>query len=245
MLVCFIKNEPRNEKRSLIMTVTKQIERNMQKIKNFHAKAESLIEEIFSLQKKMGLAPKQNGVKVKSKAKPEKARAGREGGVNKSELIRTYFEKHGKDTRPRDVIEALKKDGVEVGAALVSIVKSKIGGTTATKKVSLKTTKEKPTTVVAKAKKGSDLPLPAVCLDVLYKNKDGLKLGDLANKVEEAGYKYGGDKGHKGLVQNVYQCLYSLSKEKTHPGFEGTDPVVLHDESSKRYMLNPKAKRSA
>jgi hypothetical protein len=82
-------------------------------------------------------------------------------------------------------------------------------------------------------------------LDVLSKNKDGLKLGDLANKVEEAGYKYGGEKGHKGLVQNVYQCLYGLSKEKSHPGFEGTDPVVLHDESSKRYMLNPKAKRSA
>ena len=221
------------------MTVAKQIERNVEKIKGFHAKTETLLKEIFSLQKK--IAPKQ-GKPVTMAPKAKKARAGRDGGLNKSELIRAYFEKHGKDSRPRDVIEALKKDGVEVGAALVSIVKNKIGGTVTTaKKVPLK--KESP--VKAKKKSGSDLPLPAVCLDVLSKNKDGLKLGDLANKVEEAGYKYGGDKGHKGLVQNVYQCLYSLSKEKAHPGFEGTDPVVLHDESSKRYTLNPKAKRSA
>jgi hypothetical protein len=222
------------------MIVAKQIERNVEKIKGFHAKTETLLKEIFSLQKK--IATKQ-AKPVAIVPKSKKARAGRDGGVNKSELIRAYFEKHGKDSRPRDVIEALKKDGIEVGAALVSIVKTKIGGSaTVAKKVPMKT-KE----VSTKAKKtgSSDLPLPAVCLDVLTKNKDGLKLGDVANKVEEAGYKYGGDKGHKGLVQNVYQCLYSLSKEKTHPGFEGTDPVVLHNESSKRYTLNPKAKRSA
>lgn len=220
------------------MTVAKQIERNVQKIKAFHAKTDNLLKEIFSLQKKI-TTKQAKSVVIAPKSK--KARAGRDGGVNKSELIRAYFEKHGKDSRPRDVIEALKKDGIEVGAALVSIVKSKIGGTVS-KKVSLKT---KATKVRTKKTGGSDLPLPAVCLDVLSKNKDGLKLGDLANKVEEAGYKYGGDKGHKGLVQNVYQCLYGLAKEKTHPGFEGTDPVVLHDESSKRYTLNPKAKRSA
>ena len=228
------------------MTVTKQIERNVERIKSLHAKTETLIKEIFSLQKKMVSTPNASKVKVAGMTKPEKAgkaRAGRGGGVNKSELIRAYFEKHGKDSRPRDVIEYLGKDGVEVGAALVSIIKTKLGAAPS-KKVSLKT---KESTAVAKSKKssGSDLPLPAVCLEVLSKNKDGLKLGDLANKVEEAGYKYGGDKGHKGLVQNVYQCLYSLSKEKNHPGFEGTDPVVLHDETSKRYMLNPKAKRSA
>jgi hypothetical protein len=227
------------------MTVTKQIERNVEKIKSLHAKTETLIKEIFSLQKKMVSTPNGSSkAKVAMTTKPEKAgkaRAGRGGGVNKSELIRAYFEKHGKDSRPRDVIEYLGKDGVEVGAALVSIIKTKLGAAPS-KKVSLKT-KESP--AVSKSKKGSDLPLPAVCLEVLSKNKDGLKLGDLANKVEEAGYKYGGDKGHKGLVQNVYQCLYSLSKEKSHPGFEGTDPVVLHDETSKRYVLNPKAKRSA
>lgn len=245
MLVCFEKKEPRKIG-SLIMTVTKQIERNVEKIKSLHAKTETLIKEIFSLQKKMVSTPNGSKVKVAGMTKPEKAgkagkaRAGRGGGVNKSELIRAYFEKHGKDSRPRDVIEYLGKEGVEVGAALVSIIKTKLGAAPS-KKVSLKT-KESP---AAKSKKGSDLPLPAVCLEVLSKNKDGLKLGDLANKVEEAGYKYGGDKGHKGLVQNVYQCLYSLSKEKSHPGFEGTDPVVLHDETSKRYVLNPKAKRSA
>lgn len=222
------------------MTTTKQIERNMEKIKTCHEKTEALIKEIFSLQKKLTLTPK--SVKAVKKAVPTavKARAGREGGVNRSQLIRDYFEKHGKDSRPRDVIEALKKSGVEVGAALVSIIKNKLGGKRVAK-AEKKVLKAKKMI----AKKGSDLPLPAVCLDVLSKNKDGLKLGDLATKVEEAGYKYGGDKGHKGLVQNVYQCLYGLSKEKHHPGFEGTDPVVLHDETSKRYTLNPNAKRSA
>jgi len=220
------------------MTATKQIERNMEKIKTFHEKTESLIKEIFSLQKKLSLKPK--AVKPKAAKATVKTRAGRAGGVNKSELIRSYFEKHGKDSRPRDVIEALKNEGFEVGAALVSIIKNKLGGKRAAKaeKKVLKAKK-------VAAKKGSDLPLPAVCLDVLSRNKEGLKLGDLATKVAEAGYKYGGDKGHKGLVQNVYQCLYGLAKEKHHPGFEGTDPVVLHDETSKRYTLNPNAKRSA
>lgn len=229
------------------MTITKKIERNMQKIQNFHAKTESLMKEIFGLQKKLVVTPAKatktvaKVVKAKKAKVTTKARSGRDGGPNRSELIRAYFEKHGVDSRPRDVIEAIKKaENVDVAPALVSIIKHKLGGPTA-KKVAVKT-KVKAT---KKTKTNSDLPLPAVCLDVLSKNKDGLKLGDLANKVVEAGYKYGGDKGHKGLVQNVYQCLYSLSKEKHHPGFEGTDPVILHDETSKRYMLNPKAKRSA
>ena len=223
------------------MTIAKQIEKKVVKIQNLNAKTDNLLKEIFGLQKKLVIKPKAV-VKTKvtvAKAKVTKVRSGRDGVTNRSELIRAYFEKNGLESRPRDVIEAIKKsNNVDVAPALVSIIKHKLGGSA--KKVVK--TKAK---VATKPKSNSDLPLPAVCLDVLSKNKDGLKLGDLANKVVEAGYKYGGEKGHKGLVQNVYQCLYSLSKEKHHPGFEGTDPVVLHDETSKRYMLNPKAKKSA
>lgn len=221
------------------MTVEKKIENNIRKIHSYHAKTEGLLKEVFGLQKKLTLK-KVSPAKV-VKIKPEiKVRAGKNGGPNKSQLVRSYFEKHGLDVRPKDVIEAIKKaEKIEVEPALVSIIKKKLGGA---KKVKAKTASK---TKVSVAKTSSVLPLRAICLEVLGKNKDGLKLGDLANKVVEAGYKYGGEKGHKGVVQNVFQCLYSLSKEKHHPGFEGTNPVVFHDESSKRYSLNPNAKRSA
>lgn len=218
---------------------TKQLERTIARIKDYHSKAESLIGEIFSSHKPEKVDQKATP-KAQVKTGTEKSRAGRDGGPNRSELIRAYFKKYGTDARPRDVIESLKKEGVEVAPALVSIVKSKLNG-------GVKVSSKKEKTVIkktAKVVKSGD-PLPAVVQTVLDKNKDGLKLADLTTKVEEAGYQYGGKKGHDGLKQNVYQCLYSLCKEKHHPGFEGTDPVVLHDETSKRYMLNPKAKRSA
>lgn len=219
---------------------TKQLERTIARIKDFHTKTESLINEIFGAKKAEAKAAKPK-VKAKVEVKARKTRAGREGGPNRSQLIRAYFEKHGMDSRPRDVIEALKKDGIVVAPALVSIVKHKLNG--GAKEVSKKTKVVKTKASVA-AKKSGD-PLPAVVQAVLEKNKDGLKLGDLTDKVKEAGYQYHGKKGDEGLKQNVFQCLYSLSKEKHHPGFEGTDPVVYRDKTSKRYMLNPKAKRSA
>jgi hypothetical protein len=219
---------------------TKQLERTIARIKDFHLKTENLINEIFGSTKTEAKA-KPAKAKVELK-KSEKVRAGRDGGLNRSELIRAYFEKHGMDSRPRDVIEALKKEGVVVAPALVSIIKHKMNG--GAKSVVKKTKVEKATKAAATKKTSGD-PLPAVVQAVLEKNKDGLKLGDLTNKVKEAGYQYHGKKGDEGLKQNVFQCLYSLSKEKHHPGFEGTDPVVYRDKTSKRYMLNPKAKRSA
>jgi len=229
------------------MTVEKQIERNIEKVHNYHVKTESLINEIFGLQKKLSLkkvsTAKTVGKIVKITPQKEiKVRAGRNGGPNKSQLVRSYFEKCGLDSRPKDIIEAIKKaESIDVDPALVSIVKKKLGGVKKTIKAKTPVAK----TVLPTKTTVSALPLRAICLEVLCKNKDGLKLGDLANKVVEAGYKYGGEKGHKGVVQNVFQCLYSLSKEKHHPGFDGTDPVVFHDETSKRYTLNPNAKRSA
>lgn len=219
---------------------TKQLERTIARIKDFHSKTENLINEIVGVAKKTEVKAVKPKAKVEVK-KVEKARAGRDGGLNRSELIRSYFEKHGMDSRPRDVIEALKKDGIVVAPALVSIIKHKMNGGSKAVVKKEKVVKATKTT----AKKTSGDPLPAVVQAVLEKNKDGLKLGDLTNKVKEAGYQYHGKKGDEGLKQNVFQCLYSLSKEKHHPGFEGTDPVVYRDKTSKRYILNPKAKRSA
>jgi hypothetical protein len=224
--------------RETMEMTTKQLERTIARIKDFHTKTEGLINEIFGAKKLEAKATKPTKAKVEVKAR--KARAGREGGPNRSQLIRAYFEKHGMDSRPRDVIEALKKDGIVVAPALVSIVKHKLNGGAKTVVKKTKVLKTKASVV----RKSGD-PLPAVVQSVLEKNRDGLKLSDLTDKVKEAGYQYHGKKGDDGLKQNVFQCLYSLSKEKHHPGFEGTDPVVYRDKTSKRYMLNPKAKRSA
>jgi hypothetical protein len=49
------------------------------------------------------------------------------GEVNKSELVRSYFKKHGTDVRNKEVIEGIKKEsGIEVAASMVSFIKSKL-----------------------------------------------------------------------------------------------------------------------
>lgn len=60
-----------------------------------------------------------------SETEPVKAESN--GEVNKSELVRSYFKKHGIDSRNKDVIEGIKKEsGVEVAASMVSFIKSKL-----------------------------------------------------------------------------------------------------------------------
>ena len=168
-----------------------------------------------------------------------KIRKGWKGGVNKSQLIRDYFAKHGKDSRPRDVLEYLKTDhGITVSPVLVSIIKSQVGGKTVkTKKVKAPKAKAKAT-----RQKTSDLPLTALCVELLKNSRDGFKLSEIVTKAEKAGYKYSGKRGREGIVQNVYQALRTLRERKTHPGYVGEVSVIIHDEASKRWKLNPKAK---
>ena len=176
---------------------------------------------------------------AKAEVVESKVRKGWKGGVNKSRLIRDYFAKHGKNSRPRDVLEYLKNDhGVTVSAVLVSIIKKQIGG----KNIETKKVKAK-----AKAKevkvRASDLPLTALCVEVLRNSTDGLKLSEIATKASKAGYMYSGKRGREGIVQNVYQALRTLRKKASHPGYVGEISVIIHDEASKRWRLNPKAKR--
>jgi len=169
-----------------------------------------------------------------------KIRKGWKGGVNKSQLIRDYFAEHGKDSRPRDVLAYLKADhGIIVSPVLVSIIKNQIGGKSVkTKK--FKAPKAKAKTVRHRA---SDLPLTALCVELLKNSRDGFKLSEIVTKAERAGYKYSGKRGREGIVQNVYQALRTLRERKTHPGYVGEVSVIIHDEASKRWRLNPKAKR--
>lgn len=171
-----------------------------------------------------------------------KARKGRKGGVNKSELVRNYFEKHGMECRNKDLIDFIRKSkGVEINPTLVSIIRknmdSKRVGKARVKKAAPKAGK------VRKAD-FSGLPMTALCATILKKTRirEGLKLAEIADLVIQSGYKYTGSKGREGVVQNVYQALHNLSKKTSHPGYEGEVAVILKDETSHRYRLNPKAK---
>lgn len=181
-----------------------------------------------------------------------KTRKGWKGGVNKSELVRNYFDKHGLDCKNKDVINAVKKStGIELNPTLVSIIRKNMGGKRVrknrvqkalrAKKVATKTSK------VSRVKKTelAGLPMTALCAKILQKTgkREGLKLAEIADLVMQSGYKYTGSKGRKGVVQNVYQALHNLSKKTGHPGYEGRVAVIVKDETSHRYKLNPKVKQ--
>ena len=169
------------------------------------------------------------------------------GGVNKSELIRNYFEKHGMGSRNKDLIYAIRKSkGVELNPTLVSIIRNNIESKRVSKTRVQKVLKVKKAGK-ARAVTGSNLaglPMTALCARILQKirGSEGLKLAEIADLVIQSGYKYAGSKGREGVVQNVYQALHNLSKKTAHPGYEGQVAVILKDETSHRYRLNPRAK---
>lgn len=64
---------------------------------------------------------------TKTETEETTTKAESNGEVNKSELVRSYFKRHGIDSRNKDVIEGIKKEsGVEVAASMVSFIKSKL-----------------------------------------------------------------------------------------------------------------------
>jgi hypothetical protein len=179
-------------------------------------------------------------------------------GVNRSEKIRDYFNKHGMSVRNKDVIDYIKKTyNTEVGPAHVSIIRKNMsqGKAIRTGKVKVKakakaaTPKAKAPKALPKAQKSTmgQLPMSALCTSLLKKHgpRDGLKLSELTDLVIKSGYSYKGDKGRGGVLQNVYQALHSLSKEGSHIGYKGESPVIVKDPTSKRYRINPKAKKVA
>jgi hypothetical protein len=175
-------------------------------------------------ERKVRKAKESKGVKKVAKTKTD--------GVNKSEMIRKYFEKHGMEVKNKDIVEyARKAYKIDLAPSLVSIIR----GTMAEPKN-------------GKAKKETHLgglPMTALTVALLQKNRgqDGLKLSEITDLVIKSGYKYSGDKGREGITQNVWQALNNLSKKTAHPGYDGEVSVILKDAASHRYRLNPKAKR--
>jgi hypothetical protein len=180
-------------------------------------------------------------------------RRGRKVDPNsKSQLVKTYFEKNGFDHPLKEVVDALaKQHGQPFTVGLVANVKHRLGGTTHREK----TAKVEKTVRAKKIEKmkGKKVATPKepskrgqtlwdVLNSILSKNSDGLKLGEITNLVKKSGYEYRGGKDLSGLKQNVWQCLNKMKKEGAHKGYEGTEPVVIHD-SGKKYHINPKATR--
>lgn len=156
--------------------------------------------------------------------------------VSHSSLVREFLENNTEATNEEVVKEVRRSRKVEVKPTLVSSVRAIL------KRKGAKTGRiaaTKPATKKGKGRKG--LPMPALVVKVLEKSREGMKLREMTEKVIAAGYEYGGNKGWEGITQNVYQAVHALSKTVSHAGYEGTIAVVLHDEASKRWKLNPKA----
>lgn len=172
------------------------------------------------------------------------AAPGERGGM--SQAIKAYFEANGTDAKPKEVIEALKGQGFNVSVGLVSSIKTKLrqSGAPAKKRGRSAAASKAPKATSASS---DGLPLPAIVQDALAANPDGLKLEELAIECIKRGYVYTGKaKGparNKAISQNVYQTVNDLMKTKDRRGFANDVPVVIRDETSHRYRLNPKSKK--
>lgn len=177
--------------------------------------------------------------------RPRIVRGAKEGKVNKSELIRDFFRKHP-DAANKDCIEFYKKKNIEIHGSLVSIVKS-AGAPTGKRRGRPAKVKASAHAAVARAKKVKTakrgLPMTA-CIARVVKAKEGMRIDKIVEGIKKF-YTYGGKQDDDGLRNVVYQGLYALSKKKAHRGWKGEVPVVLHDEESHTWRLNPKAERKS
>lgn len=181
-------------------------------------------------------------VEVPSEPKATRPRRGEKGGVNKSALIRDYFEKHS-EAKNSEVIEYMKKVyNLEAMPSLVSTVKVHM-------KKPKKAGRPKKAETKAKGRRGrkskGGLPMVACVTRVLSKSKSkqGSRAEDILEGVKKLGYVYSGDKGDAGFLNCVYQALHDLSKDKARSGWKGSGPVLLHDKETHTWKLNPRAER--
>lgn len=197
---------------------------------------------------------------VKTSKKPAKqkvavavgeTRRGRKADPNsKSQMVKTYFEKYGFDHPLKAVAETLtKKHGQEFTIGLVANIKHRLGGTNHREAKSSKKETKAPKAKVKVSKKESVVSkkggpsLSEVVAKTLADSVEGLKLSEITEKVKSSNYEYRGGKEIEGLRSNIWQCLNKMKKEGSHKGYEGTQPVVIHNSEDKKYLINPKANR--
>lgn len=174
--------------------------------------------------------------KKKSKAPAaEKMPSRTENIVSGSAMIRHYLERNPEASNEEVVKELKRTRKVDVKPTLVSSVRAIL------KRKGTKTAR-----IVSRAPKGKKarkcLPATVLVVKTLEKGpREGMRLREVAEKVVAAGYEYNGKKGWEGISQNVYQAVHALAQNVSHPGYEGKTPVVIHDEASRLWRLNPKA----
>lgn len=160
--------------------------------------------------------------------------------VNRSKLVREYFTKHRDDSN-KNLINFYAKKGIEIKPALVSTVKISMG--LVTKKKRGRPAKSSGTVAVARrASLKRGLPMTACVPKALAGSKHGMKVDDILRGIKKY-YNYRGKQKDEGLKNVLYQALYALSKKKSHRGWKGDVPVILHDEESCTWKLNPRAER--
>lgn len=172
----------------------------------------------------------------------EVAHKGDDGKVSKSKLIREFFAKHPEASN-KQLIQHYERKGIEIKPALVSTVKINMG--TVTKKKRGRPAKAESGRTVASAKRmvsKRGLPMPACITKVVSKSRSGMRVNEILKHVKKY-YVYGGKKGDDGLKNVINQALYALSSKKPHRGWKGDVPVILHDEESHTWKLNPRAER--
>lgn len=168
------------------------------------------------------------------------------GKINKSDLIREFFNKNPA-SKNKDAIDYINKNyKIKLHPALVSSVKKKFQESPTEKK---ETSAKKSETKKSEAKKSvtkksNKLSMTACVTKVMARSKKGMNADQVIEKVEDL-YTYTGNKGKEGLKSIVYQALYNLSLEKSRRGWKDSSPILLHDEGSHTWKLNPEAKKIA
>jgi hypothetical protein len=167
-----------------------------------------------------------------------------EGRINKSVEIRLYHAAH-KDARPKDIIAALAEKGIDVSPAAVwqALNKEPTGkrGRPRTKttevkvkepgkrgrprKVEVKTEKVEASEEGGQGRRPEGERLEDVVLKVLGRNKSGLKLREVVQRVISQGYKTKSDEST--LSAAVQNCLSKLRERA----------VVTKDQESRRYSV--------
>lgn len=164
----------------------------------------------------------------------------KDGKVSKSKLIRDFFDRHP-DASNKDLIVFYKeKHKIEIKPQLVSTVKASMGIPKSKRRGRPAKDRTHARVAVASAKRG--LPMPACLTKVIAKSKQGLRINEILKGLKKL-YTYSGKQDEDGLKNVAYQGLYALSKKKPHRGWKGDVPVILHDEESHTWRMNPKAER--
>lgn len=177
-----------------------------------------------------GTPPLPKSTKISTKQK---------GKINKSDLIRDFFEKNP-DSKNKEVIDYVNKNyKIKLHPALVSSVKKKLQETSGIKEVPAKKNEKK-----SVVKKSDSLSMTECVTKIMSRSKKGLDADQVFEKVKDL-YNYTGSKGEEGFKNIVYQALYNLSLKKNRRGWKDSSPILLHDDSSHTWKINPEAKKIA